>query len=187
MPQSTEIKSLTIVTSNGNLTFKLNDTDGRTLISALQTALAGKQAALVSGTNIKTINNTSILGSGNITVGSDITHQGNVTATSSQEVIFNANLRGSKMITTSLTTLSVTLKIFNNSDNYLWVKNTGNSDLEVLIEDIYYLGTGNGNIVQNVYIPPGDITIPAGRMCEIGIVSNSNGAFITTRNDLQWA
>ena len=35
----------------------------------------GKQAALVSGTNIKTINNTSILGSGNITIqgGSGIT------------------------------------------------------------------------------------------------------------------
>ena len=34
----------------------------------LQTALNGKQATLVSGTNIKTINNNSILGSGNLTL-----------------------------------------------------------------------------------------------------------------------
>ena len=36
--------------------------------SATQTALDAKQATLVSGTNIKTINSTSILGSGNISV-----------------------------------------------------------------------------------------------------------------------
>lgn len=43
----------------------------------LNTALAGKQATLVSGTNIKTINNQDILGSGNITIsggGSNIEH-----------------------------------------------------------------------------------------------------------------
>ena len=34
----------------------------------IDTALAGKQATLVSGTNIKTINNNSILGSGNINI-----------------------------------------------------------------------------------------------------------------------
>ena len=34
----------------------------------LNTALGGKQATLVSGTNIKTINNTSLLGSGDITI-----------------------------------------------------------------------------------------------------------------------
>jgi hypothetical protein len=37
--------------------------------SATQSALNAKQATLVSGTNIKTINNESLLGSGNITVG----------------------------------------------------------------------------------------------------------------------
>ena len=36
--------------------------------TATQTALNGKQPTLVSGTNIKTINNESILGSGNITI-----------------------------------------------------------------------------------------------------------------------
>ena len=38
-------------------------------ISTLNTAINGKQATLVSGTNIKTINSSSILGSGNLDVG----------------------------------------------------------------------------------------------------------------------
>lgn len=38
-------------------------------VPQLETALAGKQATLVSGTNIKTINNESILGPGNIVAG----------------------------------------------------------------------------------------------------------------------
>jgi len=36
--------------------------------TATQTALDGKQDTLVSGTNIKTVNSTSLLGSGNITI-----------------------------------------------------------------------------------------------------------------------
>lgn len=41
--------------------------------SATQTALNAKQATLVSGTNIKSINGTSLLGSGDITVGGSVT------------------------------------------------------------------------------------------------------------------
>ena len=41
-------------------------------VDGLSTALSGKQATLVSGTNIKTINSTSLLGSGDITVQSEI-------------------------------------------------------------------------------------------------------------------
>jgi hypothetical protein len=40
--------------------------DDANFASTVTTALGGKQATLVSGTNIKTINNTSLLGSGNI-------------------------------------------------------------------------------------------------------------------------
>ena len=47
----------------GNITGTLsNQTD-------LQSALDGKQDTLVSGTNIKTINGTSVLGSGDLAVG----------------------------------------------------------------------------------------------------------------------
>ena len=41
------------------------------LTSDINTAISGKQDTLVSGTNIKTINNQSLLGSGNITINAD--------------------------------------------------------------------------------------------------------------------
>ena len=46
----------------------LDDTGLQHFMSLIKTALSGKQATLVSGTNIKTINNESLLGSGNIDV-----------------------------------------------------------------------------------------------------------------------
>ena len=48
--------------SDGSNVYTIKDATART-------ELSGKQDILVSGTNIKTINNTSILGSGNIEVG----------------------------------------------------------------------------------------------------------------------
>ena len=51
-----------------------NTTDANKPVStATQTALDAKQATLVSATNIKTINSTSVLGSGNIAVEPTIT------------------------------------------------------------------------------------------------------------------
>ena len=47
---------------------KVDTTTFNTYSGAVDTALSGKQETLVSGTNIKTINNESILGSGNITI-----------------------------------------------------------------------------------------------------------------------
>ena len=52
--------------------------------SATQTALDAKQATLVSGTNIKTINSTSILGAGNIAISSAVAW-GGVTGTLSNQ------------------------------------------------------------------------------------------------------
>ena len=51
--------------SSDNKFYKKSETSGATEI---QTALGNKQDELISGSNIKTINNTSILGSGNITI-----------------------------------------------------------------------------------------------------------------------
>jgi hypothetical protein len=45
-----------------------SNTDGAVTQAAVKTALAGKQKTLVSGTSIKTINNTPVLGSGDIAV-----------------------------------------------------------------------------------------------------------------------
>lgn len=55
--------------SHGTLTGR-DAADAHTIaaITGLQTALDGKQASLVSGTNIKTVNGTTLLGSGDLTV-----------------------------------------------------------------------------------------------------------------------
>ena len=50
-------------------------------IKEIMTALSGKQATLVSGTNIKTVNGTSILGSGNISVSASSVPWSGVTST----------------------------------------------------------------------------------------------------------
>ena len=62
-----------------------NTTDAnKPISSATQTALDAKQATLVSGTNIKTINSTSILGAGNIAISSAVAW-GGVTGTLSNQ------------------------------------------------------------------------------------------------------
>lgn len=58
-----------IPTAHGSLSGRSdNDAHPMSAITGLSEALADKQASLVSGTNIKTINNTSILGGGDISV-----------------------------------------------------------------------------------------------------------------------
>lgn len=60
--------------------------------TTLETALQDKQDTLVSGTNIKTINNQSILGSGNITIqggGSSVQSDWNQTDTEADDYIKN--------------------------------------------------------------------------------------------------
>jgi hypothetical protein len=61
--------------------------------SATQTALDSKQATLVSGTNIKTVNNTSLLGSGNISISSAVAW-GGVTGTLSNQTDLQTALDG---------------------------------------------------------------------------------------------
>lgn len=51
---------------------------------AISTALATKQATLVSGTNIKTVNGNSLLGSGDITISGGVAW-GNITGTLSNQ------------------------------------------------------------------------------------------------------
>jgi hypothetical protein len=61
--------------------------------SATQTALDAKQATLVSGTNIKTVNGTSVLGSGDITISSAVAW-GGVTGTLSNQTDLQTALDG---------------------------------------------------------------------------------------------
>jgi len=109
----------------------------------------------------------------------NFTHTSNTTVSTSVTVTYAANTRGSRMVSTSAD-LSVTFAVNNSSDNYLWVRNTGSSEIDITINSV----THNSGSVSNVYMPSDGISVPAGNVCEIGIVCNADGAFITSRNDL---
>jgi len=64
----TEITSSDVTTALGYTPYNSSNPSGYQTASDVQTAIAGKQDTLVSGTNIKTINNNSILGSGNVDI-----------------------------------------------------------------------------------------------------------------------
>ena len=154
--------------------------------TALQAVQEAKQDTLVSGTNIKTINGVSLLGSGNVNIGAggmlsyDFVHTANTTISGSAATItFVAGQRCTRMITVSAD-LGLSIDCNNLSDNYLWIRNSGSSEIDVTISAVTLSGTS----VSNVYVPSDGITIPAGGVCEIGILVNSDGAFITSRNDL---
>jgi len=110
----------------------------------------------------------------------DFTHTANTTISSSTTTVtFAANTRGTAMLTISAD-LGLTIACNNGSDNYIWVKNTGSSDVDITISAV----TQNSTNVSNVYMPSDGITVPAGGLCELGIIVNVDGAFITSRNDL---
>lgn len=110
----------------------------------------------------------------------DFTHTANTTISSSTTTVtFAANTRGSAMLTISAD-LGLTIACNNGSDNYIWVKNTGSSDVDITISGV----TKNSTNVSNVYVPSDGISVPAGGLCEIGVIVNTDGAFLTSRNDL---
>lgn len=112
----------------------------------------------------------------------NFTHVSNTTVTSPFTFTCTANQRNSQMITTSANlTLNITCN--NGSDNYLWIKNSSSSaDIDVAIGTVTY----NGNTVSasSIYLPSDGITVPKSGLCEIGIIMNTNGAFITVRSDI---
>lgn len=80
---------------------KVSKLDALPTNSELETALGGKQETLVSGTNIKTLNNESLLGSGNITVAADTSDCVKVTSqsfTDAQKAIARGNIDAANAI-----------------------------------------------------------------------------------------
>ena len=94
-------------------------------------------------------------------------------------ITFAANRRDTQMITVS-DDIGISIGCLNSADNYLWVANSGAADIDVTFNNIIYGVTP----VTNVYMPDGGITVPAGKVAEIGIVCNTDGCFITARCDL---
>lgn len=94
----------------------------------------GKQDALVSGTNIKTINNTSLLGSGNINIESgDTTYLGKISEHNSSATALNLNglKKGIYMINADATNLYLEIT---NSTNSTVVQN---STITGISENLY--------------------------------------------------
>ena len=60
---------------------RLRSSDTAAILAAYQAALSARQVTLVSGTNIKTINGSSVLGSGNLTVSGGLLGSGLVSST----------------------------------------------------------------------------------------------------------
>lgn len=70
----------------------LDDTGTSELVTKVKNLVATKQDTLVSGTTIKTINNTSLLGSGNISIsGADVSGKVDKTSTSNQVYATDSN------------------------------------------------------------------------------------------------
>lgn len=110
----------------------------------------------------------------------DFTHTADTTVSESTTTItFAASQRNSQMITIS-DDLGLNIVCNNLSDNYLWIRNISGVEVDITISSVTLGATG----VANVYVPSDGISVPAGCVCELGIVVNSDGAFITSRNDL---
>ena len=68
MGEDEEVTAAALNALNEEVSGKVETSTYDTFTAATNTALAGKQATLVSGTTIKTVNNQSLLGSGNIDI-----------------------------------------------------------------------------------------------------------------------
>ena len=104
----------------------------------LQTALDAKQATLVSGTNIKTVNGSSLLGSGDLTISGS---SGTVTSVS---VVTNQGVSGS--VATATTTPAITLSLgalteVTSFNGLVVTANTG----------VITTGTWNGSLITGTY------------------------------------
>lgn len=149
------------------------------------TANAGTVTAVAVNGNVYIPNRDGVVNIGNTGGGSgggsdhNFSHASNsVVPAATCTVTFPAG-RGSVMLSASAD-VSLSIACNNSSDNYIWIKNTGSSDIDILIVSVAW----NGNGVTNVYVPSDGISVPAGNICEIGVVCNADGAFITSRNDL---
>jgi hypothetical protein len=132
----------------------------------VDTGLATKQATLVSGTNIKTINNTSILGSGNI----DIQTGGNYTAGTGIDItndvisVTNAISTGAALGATSVQPSDLATKqdvlTSENAGNCIQIELGSSSGLPAEYQEVEYLqSSGTQYINTGIYTTSNNINI----------------------------
>lgn len=112
----------------------------------------------------------------------DYTHTASTFQSGTVAVTFAANQRCSVMYGASAD-LALAITCNNGADNYIWVQNTGTADIDITISSVTY---NNSSLAANkIFLPSDGITVPKGCVCEIGVLCNSDGAFITARGDLK--
>ena len=102
-----DINKVQIVKNNQTLTFDIKDATARATSTATQAALNTKQATLVSGTNIKTVNSTSLLGSGNIAVQPTLVSGTNIKTINSTSLLGSGNITTGNVSSNEATTIKV--------------------------------------------------------------------------------
>lgn len=98
----------------------------------------------------------------------------------SQTITYAANTRGSKTVAAS-GNLTLDFIVNNGADNLLWIINNSGSTIDIAINSV----TSN-NVIQSIFLPENGIDVDNGYVCEIGVIVNADGAYITFRNDLVW-
>jgi hypothetical protein len=149
--------------------------------SAIQTQIDAKQATLVSGTNIKTVNSTSILGSGNISVapasGIDATAIGSGSVNNTEfgyldgvtsAIQTQLDSKTAKLITTNRQTASYTL-VLGDADKLVEINNASANNLTVPPNSSVAFSTGTQILLAQY--GAGQTTVVAGS----GVTIRSNG------------
>jgi hypothetical protein len=140
----------------------------------LQNALNAKQETLVSGTNIKTINSTTILGSGNIAVQSTLVSGTNIQSINSSSILTsgNINLQVPLVSGTNIKTVNSTTLL-------------GSGDLAV--QPTLVSGTNIKTINSTSLLGSGNIVINTPPSGVAGAIQFSNGStFTSDASNLFW-
>ncbi|GAB6122572.1 tail fiber domain-containing protein [Dysgonomonas termitidis] len=167
---------------SGNITLSAGDVSAYTKTET-DTALSGKQATLVSGTNIKTINSTTLLGSGNIAVQPTLVSGTNI------KTINGVTLLGTGDITvsgggTTTGTLTVqgngtTIDTFNGSVNKTINITPTNIGAATTAQLANYLPLSGGTLTGNLSMP--SYTLTTGYL-SVNNTSNFTGAITCAAN-----
>ncbi len=97
-------------------------------------------------------------------------------------VTFPANKRCSVMYgATADIALAITCN--NGADNYIWVKNNGSAAIDITISSVTFNNTSLP--ASKIFLPADGISVDKGCVCEIGVLCNADGVFITARGDLK--
>ena len=153
----------------------------KTVLDYIPSSLGTSGQALCVNSSANGLEFKTISGGGGLS-NYDFTHTGAQGVSGTVTVTFAANTRGSRMMTATAD-IGLAIVCNNSADNYIWIKNTGSADIDVTISSVTY---NNSSLTSGkIFLPEDGITVPKGNVCEIGVICNNDGAFITARADMK--